>query len=87
MPVRNNVHVWAGVSKQTDLQLTRWATRLGMSKSMLINLCVQAGLGQVVRAVAPEEAFDPKQWAAIFKEMGKSVKAPRGARVPAKRVK
>ena len=82
-----NIQVWSSLNPVTDKKLNQWAARLGMSKSMLVNLCVQAGIDQVVRVFAPEEALADKKIASIIKELMKSgdLSLPAGVKVPAKR--
>lgn len=43
-----------------------WAKRLGLTLNNLGGMCLQAGIGSVIRAVAPEEALTPDQFAAIM---------------------
>ena len=40
--------------------------RLGIPKTALIAMCVQAGLKAIIRGIAPEEAFSPEQWNKIL---------------------
>lgn len=47
------------VTPEFDERFTGWADRLGVSKSQFGNMCLQAGLNSLIRAVAPEEAFTP----------------------------
>jgi hypothetical protein len=54
------------VSKEFYEKFESWAVRLRMTRSQFGNVCVMAGLGQIVRAVAPEEAISPAMWAKIL---------------------
>ena len=58
--------IFVAVTPEFDERFTAWATRLGVSKSQFGNMCLQAGLSSVVRAVAPEEAFTPELLAQII---------------------
>lgn len=81
--------VWTFIDSSTDEELEKWAARLGITKSILINLCVKAGMSNIIRTFAPEESLKPEQWAAIAKVAGKgnAVALPRGkAPVAGKRV-
>jgi hypothetical protein len=78
----NNVRIWSAVSPELNSTLDDWAFRLGMTKSSLINMAIQAGLASVIRAVAPEQVFTPKEWAGFVVEMmktGKPVTLPDGS--------
>lgn len=52
--------IFVAVTPEFDEHFTGWATRLGVSKSQFGNMCLQAGLNSLIRAVAPEEAFTPE---------------------------
>jgi hypothetical protein len=54
------------VSKDFYEKFEKWAVRLRMTRSQFGNVCVMAGLGQMIRAVAPEEAISPAMWAKIL---------------------
>lgn len=53
--------IFVTVTPEFDARFTGWATRLGVTKSQFGNMCLQAGLNSLIRAVAPEEAFTPDQ--------------------------
>jgi len=44
-----------------------WAARLGLTLNQFGNICVQAGIGNVIRAVSPEDAFTPELIASIVR--------------------
>jgi hypothetical protein len=44
-----------------------WAERLGLNMNQFGNMCIQAGIGSIIRAVSPEDAFTPEQIVAIMK--------------------
>lgn len=48
-------------------KLEKWAAKLELPKSTLINLSVRAGLDAIIRAIEPAEAFEPAKWAEIIK--------------------
>jgi hypothetical protein len=57
----NTAKLWITVTTEFDEKFTAWSVRLGITKSQFGNMCLQAGLGSLVRAVAPEESFSPEQ--------------------------
>lgn len=59
--------VVARVADETADKIAYWADRMGVSQSQLASICIQAGLGSVIRAISPEEAFTPEQLAKIIK--------------------
>lgn len=50
-----------------DEKLDKWAARLELPKSNLINLSVRAGIDAIIRTIDPTEAFTPDQWVNIIK--------------------
>ena len=60
--------IFIDVTPDFDQKFTDWASRLGVSKSQFGNMCLQAGLGSMVRAVAPEESFSPEMMIKIMQE-------------------
>lgn len=59
--------VTARVSDETAEKARTWADRLGISQSQFLSMAIQAGIGSIIRAVSPEEAMRPEQWAAIVR--------------------
>jgi hypothetical protein len=55
------------VTREFDDRFTSWAKRLGLTKSQFGNMCIQAGMSAIIRAVSPEDAFTPDQLVAIIK--------------------
>lgn len=55
------------ITKELNEKLTGWSNRLGISKAQLANMAIQAGLGSIIRAVAPEESMSADKWAEIIK--------------------
>lgn len=64
---KNEAKLYIRVTRDFDKKVTSWAGRLGITKSQLGNICMQAGLSAVVKAIAPEEAFSPELLASIIK--------------------
>lgn len=62
----NKARIWGSVPQDVGDQLDFWYVKLGIPKTALVALCVQAGLKAVIRGVAPEEAFTPEQWQKIL---------------------
>lgn len=57
------------ITRELNEKLSIWSKRLGVNKSQLANMSIQAGLGQIIRAISPEDALTPEQWAAIIKRV------------------
>ena len=49
-----------------DQNLERWAEKFDLSKTVLINLSIRAGLDAIIRAISPQDALSPEQWADII---------------------
>lgn len=60
MAKSQTVRISVAITPEFDEKFTVWAKRLGVSKSQFGNMCMQAGLNSLVRAVSPEEAFAPE---------------------------
>lgn len=60
------VRVWSVVSPDLDKKLIDWSERMGVTKSQLINIAIQAGLSAVTKAVSPEDAISPEVLAKIM---------------------
>jgi len=41
-------------------KLDKWYKKLGITKSVLISMCIQAGINNVIRAISPEESISPE---------------------------
>jgi len=41
-------------------KLDKWYKKLGVTKSVLISMCIQAGINNVIRAISPEESISPE---------------------------
>jgi hypothetical protein len=65
MNTRKSIRVWTYVPPTLNEQLSEWADRLGITKSVLISLSTSAGLAAIIRTIAPQEAFTPEQLAEI----------------------
>lgn len=70
-PKRKIERLWVGVSPQFNAELDHWSMTLGTTKSMLINVCAQAGLKAIIRAIAPEQVFSPDEMASLAVAMEK----------------
>lgn len=62
----NKARIWGSIPQDVGDQLDFWYVKLGIPKTALVALCVQAGLKAVIRGVYPEEAFTPEQWQKIL---------------------
>lgn len=58
--------IWGSVPQEVGDKIDYWYVKLGIPKTALVALCVQAGLKAVIRGIAPEEAFTPEQWNKIL---------------------
>lgn len=47
------------VTKEFNKKLDTWAARLGLNKSQLCTMALQAGLNNIVRSISPEEVLTP----------------------------
>jgi hypothetical protein len=70
----NKARIWGSIPQDVGDQLDYWYVKLGIPKTALVALCVQAGLKAVIRGVAPEEAFTPEQWKKILDVKEKEAK-------------
>lgn len=70
--------VWGTVTDETMNKINVWSDRLGLHKSQFVNMCIQAGIGSIIRAVAPEEALSPDQWSEIIKRVNAEGKENEG---------
>jgi hypothetical protein len=68
MSKKDNVRFTVSLTPEFNDEFGGWAARLGVSKAQFAGMCMQAGLGSVIRAVAPQEAFTPKQMVKIMQE-------------------
>lgn len=51
---RKQYMIFMTTSKEFFDQMTYWSKKFGVTKSMLGNICMQAGLGAVARAISQE---------------------------------
>lgn len=58
--------IWGTVPGEVGAQLDYWYVKLGIPKTALVAMCIQAGLKAIIRGIAPEEAFTPEQWQKIL---------------------
>lgn len=71
MAKQTQPRIFVTVTPEFEEKFTSWAARLGVSKSQFGNMCLQAGLNSLVRAVAPEEAYSPAVIVRILEEAKK----------------
>jgi hypothetical protein len=65
--------VWLYIPDDLGVKVTAWSNRLGVTQNQLLLMCVHAGIGNVIRAVAPEEGVSSAVLAdvlQILKERG-----------------
>ena len=65
------------ITDELDEKIVGWSKRLGVSQSQLLVMSIQSGLGNILRAFAPEESVSPEMWAKIIKaaqDMGLELK-------------
>lgn len=71
VPAKRLPKIFIAVTPEFEQRFTGWAIRLGLTKSQFGNMCLQAGLNNLIRAVAPEEAFTPEMLVKIIQEASK----------------
>lgn len=59
------------VSDQLGKKIEKYADEFGVTQSQFSGMCIQAGLGQILRAVKPEESIPVETWAQIVQEIDK----------------
>jgi hypothetical protein len=59
--------IGATVSEEFYNRFTAYAKRLGLNYSQFGGLCLQAGMGAMVRAIFPEETLTEKNFVDILK--------------------
>ena len=55
------------ISDEMSETLIFWSQKMGVSKSQLAGIALQAGMKHVLRAVSPEDSIDPELLAKIMK--------------------
>ena len=63
---RPKYRVWGTVPAEVGDSLEYWYVKLGIPKTSLVAMSIQAGLKAIIRGIAPEEAFTPEQWSKIL---------------------
>jgi len=56
----------------TAAEFEKWRKKLGQDKAGFAALCIQAGLKNVIRGVAPEESIDPATMASMIAAVAKA---------------
>lgn len=69
MTRRMTVTLPDATGKQVDL----WAERLGLTKSQFLGMAVQSGIGHIIKAVSPLDAYTPEQLKRIADALGVDV--------------
>lgn len=59
------------VSDELGVNIEKYANEFGVTQSQFSGMCIQAGLGAILRAVKPEEAITVEKWALIVQEIDK----------------
>ena len=57
------------VSDELGVMIEKYAHEFGVTQSQFSGMCIQAGLGSILRAVKPEEAIPVEKWAQIVQEV------------------
>jgi len=57
------------VSDEVGGLIEKYSTEFGVTQSQFSGMCIQAGLGSILRAVKPEEAIPVEKWAQIVQEV------------------
>lgn len=57
------------VSDELGVSIEKYASEFGVTQSQFSGMCIQAGLGAILRAVKPEEAIPVEKWALIVQEV------------------
>lgn len=63
--------ITARVPDDVGEKLAIWSERFGVTQSQLAGMAIQAGMGSILRAVAPEEAISPDVLAQVIASMKK----------------
>lgn len=59
------------VSDELGVSIEKYAVQFGVTQSQFSGMCIQAGLGAILRAVKPEESVPVEYMAKIAYEMEK----------------
>lgn len=59
------------VSDELGVTVQKYAHEFGVTQSQFGGMCIQAGLGAILRAVKPEESIPTETWAKIVREVEK----------------
>ena len=59
------------VSDELGVSIEKYANEFGVTQSQFSGMCIQAGLGAILRAVKPEESIPVETWALIVQEIEK----------------
>lgn len=59
------------VSDDIGEMVAKYSHEFGVTQSQFGGMCIQAGLGSILRAVKPEESIPVETWARIVQEIEK----------------
>ncbi len=54
------------VSDEMFAKISKYSLEFATTKTQFAGMCIQAGLGAILRAVKPEESIDTETWAKII---------------------
>lgn len=63
--------ITARVSDDLGEMIKKYADEFAITQAQFAGICIQAGLGTILRAVKPEEAIPIETWAKIISEVEK----------------
>jgi hypothetical protein len=63
--------ITARVPDELNKKIDEWYPKVGLTKSQLAGLAIQAGFDAILRAIAPVESVTPEKWAQITLELMK----------------
>lgn len=64
------VRVNVTISQDNLAEIDRYAAKLGLPRSQFMAMAILAGSKQMIRAIAPEMAFTPQEWAQVISAVG-----------------
>jgi hypothetical protein len=69
MPGGQEYRLFITVSEDFYEDFAAWAKKLKLNKSQLGNVCVRAGLQQIIQAISPYDAIGPDRLAEIVEAL------------------
>lgn len=61
--------ITVNVADETNENLDFWCHKLGLAKTQLAGLSIEAGFSQILRAISPLDSLDKKQLAKLFEAL------------------